>query len=463
MSYRTFPLLGAAALGLACQLPIAQAQTAEDETDALGLEAPAMAPAPAKPVTPSARVPGQAPAANTAAPAAASAGAEAPSGAHRPDVRLLLEAAGSRLNYRDADSETGHRLTADLRGSWRLAPEWRAHLSNRYDHVKPDADGGSGGTNSLRELYAAWSAADGSGSAEIGRVNLRQGTAWGWNPTDFLRTDAERLQISPDPIARRDSRLGTAVLRVQRPWRDGSWSLAWAPKLADAPSDRRWSADLGSTNARHALLATADVRWSSRVSGQFSGYVRDGRAAQLGLSASALAGPATTVHGEAAWGRDTDMAARFGLNAQRERRQALRAVAGLSHTLPAGTQVTFEGHYNGFAPAGAGWRDAVRQSSTTTQVLPYLSVSDARQDPATREALFAYVTHKDLGLRGLSLTGLVKYTVADHSRLGWVELRYEQGDWSTALQWLQTAGRRDSEYGIVPLHRSVQLVGGLHF
>lgn len=450
MSYCKFPLLGLSVLGLACHLPLANAQTAADEADALGLEAPA-APAtlPAAP----------APAADAASPGKARAPAASP----RPDLRLLLEAAGNRLDYRDGSHETGHRLTADLRGSWRLSPEWRVHLSDRFDHVKPDAGGGSGGLNSLRELYASWSAADGSGSGEIGRVNLRQGTAWGWNPTDFLRTDAERLQISPDPIARRDSRLGTAVLRVQRPWADGSWSLAWAPKLADAPSDGRWSADLGATNDRHALLATADVRWSSRVSGQFSAYVKDGRAAQLGISASALSGPATTVHGEAAWGRDTDEAARFGLGTQRERRQALRAVAGFSHTLPVGTQLTLEGHHNGFAPAGGAWRQAVRNASASTQVLPYLSLSDARQDPATREALFAYVTHKDLGLRGLSLTGLLKYTVADHSRLGWVELRYEQGDWSTALQWLQTAGRDDSEYGIVPLRRSVQVVGSLHF
>ena len=46
-----------------------------------------------------------------------------------------------------------------------------------------------------------------------GRINVRNGAALGYNPTDFFRSGALRSVVSIDPNSLRENRLGTVMLR----------------------------------------------------------------------------------------------------------------------------------------------------------------------------------------------------------------------------------------------------------
>ena len=77
--------------------------------------------------------------------------------------------------------------------------------------------------------------------------------------------------------------------------------------------------------------------------------------------------------------------------------------------------------------------------------------------------MLIYATKKNLGVKNLDLTALVRLNVDDDSYLAWVELRYQWAQAELALQWLQLQGNALTEFGTVPTRRSVQLVGTYRF
>ena len=56
---------------------------------------------------------------------------------------------------------------------------------------------------------------------EVGRVNIRDGVALGFNPTDFFRPRTVVEPLTADPSVLREDRLGTLMLTGQALWRYG--------------------------------------------------------------------------------------------------------------------------------------------------------------------------------------------------------------------------------------------------
>ena len=183
--------------------------------------------------------------------------------------KVTLEAAIGRIDRRyGADVQDGRRMAVDVRLSAKLTDGWRLALSDRLDDIHPVAEGQRNTRNSLREAYAAWQDPDGTVAAELGRVNLRNGPAFGYNPTDYFRIGASQTLNTADPVALRENRLGTAMFRLGQLWMGGGVSLAVAPKLGAVAGDQPFALDFGSTNASDRALLTASGRWSERISGQ---------------------------------------------------------------------------------------------------------------------------------------------------------------------------------------------------
>jgi hypothetical protein len=96
------------------------------------------------------------------------------------------------------------------------------------------------------------------------RVNLRNGIALGFNPTDFFKSGTQLDQASLDPSVIREDRLGTLMVRGQSIWTGGSASIAVAPKLY-APSviagatPYGFSPKFDHTNAANRILGSINV------------------------------------------------------------------------------------------------------------------------------------------------------------------------------------------------------------
>lgn len=401
-------------------------------------------------------------------PAKDSPSASRPSGDKAPatpapqagNLRLALELAGLRGNRLGGGAEDGHRAALDLRWSGLLGSGWRFGLSNRIDDIHPVQPGQRSTRNSLREAFVAWQSD--ATSVEAGRVNLRHGPGYGYNPTDYFRRGATRTIVSADPLALRENRLGTFMLRGSQLLSAGSVAIAWAPKLtSDGPSDRTVSLDLGATNNRQRVLLTASGRASERWSGEVLALAEDGGRGRLGASFTGLATDWLVLHGELSHGKAPDLLA-VGLGqATPSLRRVEQAVLGATVTLPGGLAITAETAYNGGGLDRAGWQQLFAQGPVAPARL--FAATQPDQELAARRSWLLYATQKNVVIKQLDVTGFVRHNPIDSSSLAWAELRYHWPRLDTALQWQRSRGGLATEYGALPYRQVWQVVGTLYF
>lgn len=376
--------------------------------------------------------------------------------------KLYIEGAVAGVERRyGLGSITASRLSLDYAQTFKAGPNWQFGLSDRLDYVDPVDAGASHLLNSLRESYAMWRDDSGSTSVEAGRVNVRHGPAYGYNPTDFFRTYAVRAATTVDPFALRENRMGTVMVRTQRLFAAGSVSLAYAPKLTNrGPSREGFSLDLGATNNRARWLATASGKATDKVSGEVLLYGEQDKDPQVGASFTALVSDAIVVHGEWSRGEDDDLL-KLVSRAPDPRAVRSRAAAGVTVSIPTELSITAEVHYNGFATDIAAWAGSLPQRLALAGL--YVAEAERRQDNAARRAWMVYATKKNLGTKNLDATALVRVNADDRSRLTWLELRYHWPGVDGAVQWQTTHGSRNEQYGLPPVRQSLQVLASWYF
>lgn len=376
------------------------------------------------------------------------------------NTKLFFEGAigNASQRYLPNSRDIGH-ASIDFSHSARLGPGWQAVISNRLDHIYPADPGVDATVNSLREAYLSWQSDGGNTIVELGRINLRYGPGYGYNPTDFLRDGSLRTLTTANPFALRENRLGAGMLRVQRLWSGGALSVAYSPKLGDRPSPDGWSLDLGSTNNRDRALVALSSQFSQRVSSQLLVYKERGMSPTLGGSLTALLSDAVVAHMEGSRGSEPDLLNRAlmqtGAAVARN-----RFAGGITYTTLGKLSVTAEYQYNGFALDQSNW--SALGTTPTTQVA-YLLEAQRRQELAPRNAYLIYVTQKSLLLKNLDLTAFLRVNAGDHSQLFWAELRHHWPSFDLAFQLQRHIGSPTSEFGIQPDSRIIQVLGSYYF
>ncbi|MFL6660672.1 MAG: hypothetical protein ACJ8G7_00755 [Rhizobacter sp.] len=370
--------------------------------------------------------------------------------AHRA-WRLFLEGAGGRNGWRDGIAPTtSSRGALDFRYDDTIATGLRAVLSDRLDTVRNGAPARERNVNSLREAYLSWHRA-GDLVLDAGRVNIRHGAAWGYNPTDYFRGNALRAVVSPDPASLRENRMGTVVLQAQKLWATSALSAAVSPRLQRRASDSTGSLDLGATNDRTRWLISGSHKFGERFNPELLLHGGVDTPTQLGLNASALVTDAAVAFVEASVGRDRTLRAQ-ALGTAEAKRMQRRAAAGLTYTTPFNLSLTAEADYSSAAPDRAQWN-----ALSPTDRLRLLDTAQNLLELPARRGAFLYATWKDLLVRRLDLSGFVRWEAATHSRSQWLETRYHWDRMDLALQWQVNSGRVDSVFGSVPQARAVEL------
>lgn len=376
-------------------------------------------------------------------------------------TKIFVEGALGRANQRyDLGSRTIGRATIDGRHAARLTPSTQGTLSGRIDATDPGDERIDGAVFSLREAYVGWQDAAATQVVEFGRINLREGPGYGYNPTDFFRDHALRTFTTVNPLSLREQRLGSVMLRGQRVWGGHSVSAVFSPKLESTRSDSGFNLDLGATNARDRGLVTAANRWSETVSTQLTMYKEARSSPRLGASLTALVSDAAVVHAEWSTSDEPDLLSRALMLPADERRRN-RAVAGLTYTTMSRLSITAEYQYNGFAVDRKGWQ-ALAAASLPAQGAYFRTAADL-QDNAARDAVLLYAVQRDLGLKNLELTVLARFNRTDSSRMLWTELRYRMDRIDVALQMQQHSGVGGSEFGITRLRSAAQVLGTAYF
>lgn len=366
--------------------------------------------------------------------------------------RMFVEGAAARGWWRDASPTTDNlRASFDLRYDGTLGPGLRAVLSNRLDLLRYEDAPKEESVNALREAYLSWQARP-DVIVDLGRVNLRNGAAWGYNPTDFFRGGALRSIVSPDPASLRENRMGTVILQGQKLWSRSSLSAAYSPKLDDEPSDETFSLDLGSTNPRHRWQLAASHKFGERFNPQLLLHGGRDMSTQLGLNLSALVTESTVGYVEFAAGKSRSLIAQ-ALGRDEPEKTQRRAALGLTYTTGFNLSLTAEADFSSAAPNEDEW-NALAAPAERLQVL---QVAQDLQELPVRRAAFFYAVWRDALIRRLDVSGLVRHDPATKSRQQWLETRYRWDRADVALQWQQYSGDAGSVFGSVPQRRVLEL------
>jgi hypothetical protein len=353
------------------------------------------------------------------------------------------------------ESQSGERLSFDFRYDGALTPRLRAVFADRLDMNRYGAGvPGDGNVNTWKEGYLSWQAKPDL-LADLGRINVRNGVAFGYNPTDYFKVNAVRSVVSIDPASLRENRMGSVMARGQALWATGSFTALVSPKLADDPDSGAYSPDIGATNLRDRWLLALSQKVSPAITPQFLLFGAAGQPPQLGLNLTTLFGDATVAYAEWSGGRSRSLAAQAGVAPDDEAFRS-RLATGATYTTAANLSLTLEYQYNGAGLDEAGW-NALRDGSPALY-RQYRLFTVTVQDPPTRQLGFAYALWQDALVKHLDLAAMLRYDVTDHSRLQWLEARYHFTRADLAVQAQYNSGDATTNFGALYERRSWQLL-----
>lgn len=371
--------------------------------------------------------------------------------------RIFIEGAAGRNELIGAVSRVDtRRMSVDLRFDVSLAPGVRAVLSDRVDLAHSNGVPPAENVNTLREAYLSWAYSDHQ-VFDLGRVNVRNGAAMGFNPTDWFKENALRSVVSPDPAVLRENRQGTVVLQGQHLWGSGALTATFSPKLANAPDPGAFALDFGATNPRNRWLLAGSYKFSDAVNPQLLLYGGVDTPTQLGLNFSALASEAAVVFGEFSVGKGLSLQAKaLGLGGNERTQQ--RASAGFSYTTGLNLTFTAAAEYNSAAPRQGQWHVL-----NPIERLRILATANVQQDLPVRQALFFHATWKDLLLRRLDVSAFLRLDDETGSRHQWLEARYHWDHSDLSVQWQRFSGEPGSVFRSLPQRQAVELALRYYF
>jgi hypothetical protein len=367
--------------------------------------------------------------------------------------RLFLEGAAGQGWLRPGD-DTFHILrgSIDFRYDDRWLPQLRAVFSDRLDGIDSNGVPPGESVNTLREAYLSWSWTE-QRVVDFGRVNIRNGSAYGYNPTDWFKANAVRAFVDPDPAVLRENRQGTVVVQLQQLWDEGSLTAAFSPRLARSPDTATFALNAGATNPENRYLVAGSYKLHERLTPQLLVYGGADTSPQVGLNLSGLIGDAVVAFGEVAVGRGPELQAQATGQPQPPQSSQQRAAVGLTYTTPFNLSLTAEAEYNSAAPWGDQWSQLAPLAQQQV-----LATSQALQDLPTRSQWFFYASWKDFLVKRFGLTGFWRQDMQTNSRALWLEARYAWDSVDLALQWQWFGGSTGTVYQSVPQRQTVQVL-----
>jgi hypothetical protein len=366
-------------------------------------------------------------------------------------------AAGESTLQGSGAHQHGERLSFDAHGDLSFAPGWRAVLADRVDFGRlsgasaPNASTGDNNINTLKEAYVSWQLQP-DRIADLGRINVRNGVGFGYNPTDVFRAYAVRSIVSIDPASLRENRQGSIMARGQALWDQGSLTALYSPKLADHPNNAGFSPDVGATNGSDRWQLALSQKLVGDFAPQWLVTGGSGQSAQAGVNATTLINNKTIAYLEWQGGRSptqlSQALAAQGVITPTNMAFHSRLASGLTYTTENNVSLTFEYERNNAAPDDVSWQTL--RSGSPLVYGAYRTYLGNVLDIPSRQNLFAYATWTDAMIQHLDLTAMVRYDIADYSHLHWFEARYHWTRTETALQWQRNIGHAASDYGALP-------------
>jgi hypothetical protein len=377
-----------------------------------------------------------------------------------------------------------NRSSFDALDQWTLAPHLIGSLSDRFNLFEEsdfDLDSSQTASNDLREAYLTWEPAE-RRYLEAGRINLREGVALGFNPTDFFRARTQVAQASLDPSALRENRLGSFMLRAQSIWNGGSASLVYAPQLESPrplqePPPIAFNPQIDRTNGDSRLMAT--LSWELLDLSPQLLLFHEGSQTRYGLDLSHTVGQSIVAYAEWAGGRQLPEAAQAVAFAERtgglppdlpplpggsDKSFRNDASVGASWTSAAKVTLNLEFHYHQAGFSNDQWHSwfadgaaAAGQPVLLDGLWFIRAYASDRQDSLTRRRIFFRADWADAFVERLELSGFALVD-NDGSTLAQASASYSWSDhWSSAAYLTGYFGGPRTEFGSLPQRGSATI------
>jgi hypothetical protein len=380
------------------------------------------------------------------------------------------------------------RLFFDARKEWVLASDLSLTYSGRLNLEAADEvpfPTHEAVRHDFREGFVSWQALPGN-YLDLGRINLKNGVAAGFNPTDFFKTRAVVETLSNDPAVLREDRLGTFMLEGQHIGEGSAFSVAFAPKLYD-PSRLYNSRTLPSlnpvldrTNAHDRLLLKGGADLAEGVSPEFLLY-HEGNRTEFGANYAHGVGQSTILYAEWAGGRRQSLIAdalRYGVDTgtipgnapavipfdRRTHFQNDLAIGG-SYTTPSKIVLNLEYHFHEAGFSRQDWRNwfaigrAKARVAPVTQELWFIrAYAGDQQEPISIHSIFLRADWQDAFIPHLELSGFANVDLFDGSTFVQAEAEYALGDrWNLGAIASGNFGGRRTDDGSLPQAASLIL------
>ncbi|GIL41738.1 hypothetical protein [Roseiterribacter gracilis] len=410
------------------------------------------------------------------------ASAQAPSSASSDSGRIYLENVLTAMSKRSglvvplpSSSSTPdwqERLFLDIRKEWSLGDGLRAAYSGRLNlraendlpfprHLNLIHD--------LREAYLGWEPVE-RVYLDVGRINLKNGVALGFNPTDFFKTRAVVEPLSADPSVQREDRLGTLMARLQYVGNGVTLLAAFAPAI-ESVSPIYGNRNLPSfdpmfdrTNAHMRTLLKASADLGEGVTPELLVY-REGSRTMFGANVTRDLGRDVVAYAEWAGGRRANLieqALQFGTRTGTLPASVARSFAtdprrhfqsdlaiGASYTTESKITFNLEYHYAQGAFGAGDWDRWFGNRTVSSGTLWFLrSYAADQQAPANRHALFLRADWVDALVRNLDVTGFIRTDLPDRSSLLQFTADYHLSDrWTVGGLVSANLGSARTEFG----------------
>lgn len=417
-------------------------------------------------------------------------------GASRSGQNIYLENAFTAVSLRDGlpvaappSYDWQERLLLDQRETWELGRAASFVFSDRLN-LRAESDLSfperESVVNDFREAYVEWRPADQT-YVDLGRINLKSGIALGYNPTDYFKARTVSEPLSADPTVLREDRLGTVMIRLQHISREGSVTLAFAPRLRQ-PSPiysntalPSFDPMLGRTNADDRFLLKGSIDLAPDFSPEVLVY-HDRYRTQAGLNLSMTVGQSVVAYLEESAAKRPDLIAEafdFGratgtLPAGAPEEPAPSPGKSLKNEMAVGASYTtasrvtwnFEYHLDQAGFTSADWNrwfaigSAASAPPAIVHELWYIrSYALDQQEQNTEQAAFVRADWTDaFGLTNLELSGFVNVDLRDGSGEAQGEAEYYLSNaWTLGLLAGGNFGSARSDFGSLPTAYSILL------
>jgi hypothetical protein len=329
--------------------------------------------------------------------------------------------------------------------------------------------------NDLREGYVTWEPVRNM-YLEAGRINVRNGVALGFNPTDFFKTRSLVGQASLDPSVIRQNRLGTVMARGQAIWDRGSASVALGLKLTDPsvlldPDRNGLDPRFDATNAAYRLLTTLSFDVLD-LNPEVLAYLERDRS-KLGINISRPIGDYIVAYAEWAGGRETNLFTRaFEYGKATGTLPAILPVllptdtsaqfrndvaAGFSLVIATKVTLNVEYHFHQAGFTRQDWKSWFELGSDPAPA----PISSAlwyprgyavdQQEPMSMHQIFVRAAWPKAFVNDLELSGFAFVSLLDGSTLMQIAANYNATDkWTLAAYGSANIGSGQTERGSLP-------------